>query len=168
VKMPRYPLQTVLELRQRERDAAQEALSQAIAAEARERERLAALEEELRAGEAELAGKRGGLYDPPEKGTLDVALIDRRRAEIKFLEARQKKREAAVEEQRRVVAEAAEGVIAARQALTAAAQALTAIEKHQEKWREGVLAEMRRKEELQIQEIAASRYAAARREEESP
>lgn len=168
MKLPRYPLQTVLELRQRERDAAQEALSQAIAAEARERERLAAMAAELAAGEAELAARRDGLYDPPETGALDVALIDRRRAQVKFLEARQAERQRALEEQERVVAEAAAGVVAAREALTAAAQALTAIEKHRDKWREGVLAEERRKEELQIQEIAASRFAAARREEEAP
>ena len=166
MKMPKYPLQTVLELRQRERDAAQEALSDAIAAEARERERLAQLEEERRAGERELEARRNGLYDPPEKGVLDVALIDRRRSEVKFLEAKQLERERAVEAQERAVSDAAAAVLAAREALTAAAQALTAIEKHQEKWREGVLAEMRRKEELQIQEIATSRFAAARREEE--
>jgi flagellar biosynthesis chaperone FliJ len=164
--MPRYPLQTVLELRQRERDAAQDALSQAIAAEARARERLVALEEELRAGEVELTARRDGLYEPPAEGVLDVALIDRRRAEVKFLEGRQEKRRQAVADQERVVHDAAGAVIAAREVLTAAAQALTAIEKHQEKWREGVLAEMRRKEELQLQEIAASRFAAARREEE--
>jgi hypothetical protein len=165
--MPRYPLQTVLDLRQRERDAAQEGLSEALAAEAREKRRLAEREEELRAGEAALQARRDGLYDPPETGALDVALIDRRRAELKFEEARQVQRRQAVEEQERVVAEAAAAVVAAREALVAAAQALTAIEKHQEKWREGVLAEMRRKEELQIQEIAASRFAAARREEEA-
>ena len=166
MKMPRYPLKTVLELRQRDRDQAQEALSEAIAAEARERKRLAELEEEVRQGERELVARREALYDPPEKGVLDVALIDRRRAEIKFMEARQVEREKAVGAQQQVVVDAANAVIAAREALTAAAQALTAIEKHQEKWREGVLAEMRRKEELQIQEIAASRFAAARREEE--
>ena len=167
MKMPRYRLQTVLELRQRERDAAQEGLSQAIAAEARERERLAALVEELRAGEAELVARRQGLYEPPASGVIDVALIDRRRAEIKFLEGRQVQRQRAVEEQERVVSAAAAAVLAAREALTAAAQALTAIEKHQEKWREEVLAEMRRKEELQLQEIAASRFVAKRREEEA-
>ena len=168
MKLPRYPLQTVLDLRQRERDAAQDALSQAIAAEARERERLAAMAAEVAAAEDELAVRRDGLYDPPPTGTLDVALIDRRRAEVKYLEARQEERRRALAEQERVVAEAAAGVVAAREALTAAAQALTAIEKHRDKWREGVVAELRRKEELQIQEIAASRFAAARREEDSP
>lgn len=167
MKMPRYPLQTVLDLRQRERDAAQEGLSMALAAEAAERARLAALQAELQAGEVELQGKRDGLYEPPAKGALDVALIDRRRAEIKFLAGRQQQRKEAVAEQERVVAEAAAAVVAAREALVAAAQALTAIEKHQEKWREGVLLEMRRKEELEIQEVSASRFAAARREEEA-
>jgi flagellar export protein FliJ len=163
---PRYRLQTVLELRERERDAAQEALAQRIADEAREREVLAGLEAELAAAEAELAARRDAIYEPEAAGTLAISTIDRRRAEVKFLEGAQQRRREGVQRQHEAVAAAVAAVTAAREALVAAAQALTAIEKHRDKWREGVLAEERRKEEQLIGEIAAANFAAARREGE--
>src|SRR5687768_13103652 len=84
---PRYRLQTVLELRERERDAAQEALAQRLAEEDRERRRLAELESELAAGEQELAARREAIHEPEAGGTLAVATIERRRAEVQYLAA---------------------------------------------------------------------------------
>ena len=162
----KYPLQTVLELRERERDAAQEALAQRLAEEERERRRLAELEAELAAGETELAARRDGIHEPGADGTLAIATIDRRRAEVKYLEGVQARRREVVERQRTALADATAAVTAAREALVAAAQALTAIEKHRDKWREGLAAEERRKEEQLIGEIAAANFAAARREGE--
>jgi flagellar export protein FliJ len=164
---PRYRLQTVLELRERERDAAQEALAQRIADEARERQTLAELEAELASGEAELAARRDAIYEPEANGTLAVSTIDRRRAEVKYLEGVQEQRREGVRRQHEAVESAVAAVAAAREALVAAAQALTAIEKHRDKWREELLAEERRKEEQLIGEIAAANFAAARREGDS-
>jgi len=163
---PKYRLQTVLELRERERDAAQEALAQRLAEEERERRRLAELEAELAAGEAELAARREAIYEPEAGGTLAVATIDRRRAEVKYLEGVQQRRRDEVARQAEAVDSAASAVTAAREALVAAAQALTAIEKHRDKWREELLVEERRKEEQLIGEISAANFAAARREGE--
>ena len=163
---PRYRLQTVLELRERERDAAQEALAARIADEARERRTLAELEAELAAGEEELSARRDAIYAPEANGTLAVAAIERRRAEVKYLEGVQQRRREGVRRQGEAVEAAVAAVAAAREALVAAAQELTAIEKHKQKWREALLAEERRKEEQLIGEIAAANFAAARREGE--
>ncbi|HVS01999.1 MAG TPA: hypothetical protein VMT16_04450 [Thermoanaerobaculia bacterium] len=165
MKLPPYPLQSVLELRQRERDAAQEFLAGCLAEVGREERRVAEAEAAERHQQDELRSLQDGFYDPPVEGVLDIRLLDERRNGIRFAQERLAARRREVVARRQRLAEAREQVESARDALSAAAQALTAIEKHRDKWRDEELAELRRKEELLLQEIASAAFVRQREEE---
>lgn len=163
---PKYPLEAVLELRQRAQDAAQEDLAAAIEAVEKAQGAVAEAEAEVERRRRTALDFQDRLYEPNEGGTLSIADVDRRRAELKVLE---RKVEAAVQAlgERRAELESAESrVEEAREALTQAAKELKAIEKHQAKWKEDLAKEAQRKEEALMQEVASAGWLARRREAE--
>ncbi|HSS51942.1 MAG TPA: hypothetical protein VLX28_23625 [Thermoanaerobaculia bacterium] len=157
MKLPPYPLQAVEDQRRRARDHAQERLAERLreldAAKARHGE----LEAAARALAAERQRRQDGLYDP-EEGRLDVDLVTHRRAGLGYLAARLAERRRELARQEEAVAAAGVRVEQARAEIAAAAQAVAAIEKHRAGWRQGILAEMSRREEKLIDEITTSNF----------
>jgi hypothetical protein len=166
VKLPRYPLQVVFDQRQRAQDEAQQAVAERLAelarAEAeRERARLARESAEAAAHEA-----RSRLYDPDPDGRFDVHLVEERKIGLRFRDqevgaAREAETAAAAG-----VTQAAAAVEAAREALAEAARERMAIEKHRETWSLEVRAELARKEEGLIAEVANASWVRNREEAE--
>lgn len=168
MKGPRYPLQTVLELRERERDAAQEELAERLRAVAAAEQELAERQSEAATAHQLAAQAAAKIDQPPTDGSsLDVREISRRREEAGWFA-----REAEQADRRVVVAEGGLGaahraVEAGRAILIERAQALTAIETHRDKWTEENRRELERREESLMQEIAISAWVRASGEDRS-
>jgi hypothetical protein len=158
MKLPAYPLRVVEDQRRRLQDAAQELLARRLGELAGAEEELCRATARAEALREERQSRQAGLYAPPAEGELDVARIARRREVLDHLGGRLSAAVAERERRCAAVAAAVRQIEAARGGLTAAVQAVTAIEKHRESWRQGVLAEMRRRDEKLIAEINTSQY----------
>ena len=166
MKLPKYPLQAVMDLRDKEKDEAEKLLAQRLRELAEAREMLSRLREELAEIRKRALEKQASLYDLPDDGNLDVREIEKRRLELRFLEQRIKRKKEEMEAQESEVERALQAVGDARTELTSRVQALKAIEKHQGKWKSAVLAAEKKKEEKLIEEVAASAFLARQRESE--
>jgi flagellar biosynthesis chaperone FliJ len=163
-----YPLQAVLDLRERERDQTQEQLAlrlreQTAAAAALEQRRS----ETTAAAQAVAAALATLDAPPPDGSALDVREMNRRADEVAWLRAQEaaaRQREAQAEGE---LQRAGEAVEQARADLIAASQALSAIETHRDRWREELRKEQERKEEALMQEVALSAWVRASAEEGS-
>ncbi len=164
---PRYPLEVVLGVREREKEAAEEALAEAVLLlkEAEEEEeRQAEVVVSLKARQQDFTER---IYEPEAGGSLAIATIDRRKAELRNLEKQVQGAELRHLESKAEV-QRVEGVVsAARSALVEAIQALKAIEKHRNKWKHERELEAKKKEEQLMQEVATAKWIERRREVKS-
>lgn len=154
MKLPKYPLQLVLDQRQKAQDEAQQLVATRLAELAVAERRRDAERVELERRVAAHADAEAKLYEPNADGQLGIHTIAERRAGITF-------RQREIEAQRQTllgaeqeVSAAVAAVEAAREALTEAAKQLQAITKHHSSWRAEVLAALAKKEEALIGEVA--------------
>lgn len=164
MKTTRYPLQTVFNQREREKDAAKKAFAQAIKDLESECQRLADLEaerEKLKMKREEMIPR---MYDPDRDGLIKIPLVERRRDEIKFMSERIEEKGREVETQRETVRQAEANVDARKAQLVEADKGLKAIEKHREKWIEEVKKEAAMKEQKLGEEISLARFVRDRAE----
>lgn len=156
--LPPYRLATLLEMRERTKDEKERALGEATQALKRQQDRLRALEDEL----AAMRDKRGQIrreyMDKAMRGNVGAQDAVRHNAYVEHLKDLEKRQAEAIAAQTDVVAEHEQLVEAARAALVEATQALKALEKHREKWLEGVKKEWAAKEELVMDDIAQTIY----------
>ena len=161
---PRYPLEVVLGVREREKEAAEEALAEAVLQlkEAEEEEkRRAQMVVALEARQEEFVTV---IYEPEAGGGLAIATIDRRKAELRNLEKQVHQGELHHLEGKAEV-QRVEGIVSeARAALVEKIQALKAIEKHRKKWKHKRDLEAKKKEEQLMQEVATAKWIERRRE----
>ena len=151
--MPDYRLQTLLEMRNRAKEAAEQAFAEAMTALAKEKEALKKLEEELIRRKAERKAKVAAyLQEVMAKGTQAGGLNTLNR-----FEDRLKDEEAQValeiDRQKEAVKEAEKLVEEKRFAMAEAAKELKAIEKHKDKWSRQVRTERMAREEMTQEEI---------------
>lgn len=156
----RYPLTALLEQRRALREQARRALAEALGRlTEREREHSAA-----EAARAALASERDGLaahlYDPDAAGLLQVALVERRAAELQNVEERGRQAERTAEAARAAVAAAEAEHAVSRQALVEADRELKSAEKHHEAWRAEERKQSARKDERQGEEVSLARFVA--------
>jgi hypothetical protein len=159
VKPPRYPLQAVVDQREALKEEAKRALAAALEAAAREAQALTEREEALEAarrGREEFARR---LYEPDERGMLDLPTIEKRTEGLRFLEERVREAFRAVEEQRTVLERAEHEADARRSGLVEADRELKVVEKHHENWLADWKRESARQEQRQSEEITLARYA---------
>jgi flagellar export protein FliJ len=151
--MSDYRLQTLLEIRERAKDAAEQAFAEAMAALATEQQTLQSMEQELERRTAERKQKvMAYLQEVMTKGggAGGLAMMNRFEERLKDEEA-----QLALEiESQQEAVKAAERVVDERRFdMTEAAKELKAIEKHREGWEKQVRAERMAREELSQEEI---------------
>lgn len=155
----RYPLQVVLELRERERDEAQEQLAARIAAIAAATALVETRQAEAAAAAAKVETALSAIDQPPADGSpLDVREMNRRRDEVVWLRGQAQQALQRVAAAEAALAAAHRAVDDARAYLVEKAQALAAIETHHEKWVAEARLEAERKEESLMQEVALSAW----------
>jgi flagellar biosynthesis chaperone FliJ len=167
MKVPKYPLQAVLDQRKQAKEDAKKVLARAFQALQAEQKRL----EDLMAERDRLVAERDDrivhLYDPDPSGLLDVSLVERRRAEVRYVETRIADQDRAIADQQARVRQAEQAVETAKAQLIEADQALKAIEKHYERWLADWKREMALKEQKLTEEIASARFVRERAEADS-
>lgn len=152
--MPPYRLQTLIEMRERAKEEAEQAFSDSVKALAKEKAELQRLEEELVSRKAMRQQKvKEYLQQVMAKGVTGVSGFN----QMNRYEARLKDEEAQlaleIERQRDAVITAEKLVEQRRREMAEAAKELKAIEKHKENWKKAVKEERDKREEMNQEEI---------------
>ena len=158
--MPDYRLQTLLDMRERAKEEAEQAFAEAMQQLHKEQQALKELEADLEKRKLERKAKVAAyLQDVMKKGVQAGGLNSLNR-----FEDRLKDEEAQValeiDRQKDVVRQAEKNVEEKRFAMAEAAKELKAIEKHKEKWTKQVKQERAAREELAQEEIGNALFLA--------
>ena len=163
---PAYRLQIVLEQREEEKKAKEEALAEAQKALKQEQQKLEAKIAERRAVDAKKAqcsaDFQANLMRP---GCQISEEADRHDSYQKKLDAEAAKLDQEVAAQKQAVRRAEQRVEDAKQELLKAATEVQAMEKHKENWTKQVKRELAEKEQMQQEEIGEAMWLAQRRKE---
>jgi flagellar export protein FliJ len=152
--LPPYRLQTLLEVRERKKEAAEQHLGTCMVALRREQDKLTAMNLELTRMVAKRETRRREFLEKAMQGdvsALDAINNNKYLERLKELETMQKE---AIEGQKSVVAQRQDDVERARQELIVANQELKALEKHKEKWADEVKKARASREEDTMDELA--------------
>ena len=151
---PAYRLETVLKLRERKKEEAEQYLANCLKALREEQERQRAMEEELERMIAKREAKMREYSEKAMRGEMRADAVTGANVYIERLKEQEEAQQNAIEGQKSVVAQKEEDVLGARNDLTAAMQDLKALEKHREKWEEQVKKELAAKQEEAMDEVA--------------
>lgn len=151
---PDYRLQTLLEMRQRKKDEAEQQLGKSLKALHVEQQKLKQLEEELERMIARREAKRREYAEKAMRGEMSAQAVVSSEVYIDRLKEQEEAQKNSIEGQKGVVKQKEDEVQAARQALVQATQELKALEKHKEKWQEQVKKEIQAREEEVQDEVA--------------
>lgn len=151
----KYRLQTLLEIREKEKKAKEEALAEAQKRLKMEQQKLEELRKQVEEMRNERIQKEQEFFHKMSTGELNMngwvtaeRYLKRRDKEIDEFEETQ------IKEQKKVIAFAEQEVEWAYEEMLEALQAYKALEKHKENWEEEYKKEMAAKEELKQEEIA--------------
>ncbi|MBI3180291.1 MAG: flagellar FliJ family protein [Deltaproteobacteria bacterium] len=155
---PEYRLQTLLQLRERKKEAAEQHLAACLKALRTEQERQREMEEELTRLMNKRKEKMREYAETAMKGQMSAADAVSANVYIERLKELEVAQKHAIEGQKQVVAQKQEEVKSAQKSLTDAMQDLKALEKHREKFEDQVKHEQDTKQEESMDEIAQSIY----------
>ncbi len=155
---PEYRLQTLLQLRERKKEAAEQHLAGCVKALRAEAERQRDMEAELERLVNKRKEKMREYAETAMKGQMSAAEAVAANVYIERLKEQEAAQKHAIEGQKQIVAQKQEDVKAAQKSLTDAMQELKALEKHREKFDEQVKREWEGKQEESMDEIAQSIY----------
>ena len=158
MRLPPYRLKTLLEVRERKKEAAEQRLAVCLKALHDEKEKLKVMELEL---ERMIAKREKRLRDYLEKAMKgEVSAMEAISQDVynKRLKELEKVQMEAIEGQKGVIRQRQEDVETARQELVVANQELKALEKHKENWIKQVKKEQAAKEENTLDELAQTIY----------
>ena len=161
--MPPYRLETLLEMRARAKEEAEQAFSAAIKALEKEKQELKRLEDDLARRKAERKQKvMAYLNEVMAKGAgiNGMNMMSRFEQRLKDEEAQVALE---VERQKEVVKVAERTVEQKRRDMAEAAKELKAIEKHKDNWKQQVKHERQQREELTQEEIGNALFLARQR-----
>ncbi|MBN1208244.1 MAG: flagellar assembly protein FliH [Myxococcaceae bacterium] len=161
--MPPYRLQTLLEMRERAKEEAEQAFSAAVKALEKEKVELRRLEQDLERRKAERKEKvRAYLNEVMAKGTgiNGMNMMNRFDQRLKDEEAQVA---LDIERQKEAVTVAERLVEQRRREMAEAAKELKAIEKHKENWQKQVKYERQQREDLNQEEIGNALFLARQR-----
>jgi len=165
--MPAYRLQTLLEIRQRAKEAAEQVFSEAVREVARQEKEQQRLEQDL-ADRKATRRQRLDLYMQEimarGAGVSGMNAMNRYEQRLKDEEAQVALE---IERQKEVVKRAKKVMEEKRQEMAQAAMDLKAIEKHKENWQKQVKAERQAREEMNQEEIGNALHLARTRREQS-
>jgi len=162
--MPPYRLQTLIEMRERAKEVAEQAFSDSVKALAKEKAELQRLEDDLVTRKAMRKQKvQEYLQQVMAKGVTGIGGFN----QMNRYEARLKDEEAQlaleIERQRDAVITAEKLVEQRRREMAEAAKELKAIEKHKENWKKQVKYERQQREEMTQEEIGSALFQARQR-----
>jgi len=149
-----YRLQTLLQLRERKKESAEQYLAQCLKALHDEQQRQREMEEELERMVAKREAKTREYSEKAMAGEMSAQAVTSASVYIDRLKEQEEAQQNTIEGQKAVVAQRQEDVQGARGDLTTAMQELKALEKHREKWEEGVKRKLQTKQEEAMDEIA--------------
>jgi flagellar export protein FliJ len=161
--MADYRLDTLLDIRQRAKDAAEQAFAEAVQALKKEQDKLEQMQEDLERRKKERKQKvMAYLEEVMQKGAgpNSMTLMNRYEERLKDEEAQL---QLEIELQKEAVAQAERTVEEKRVEMAEAAKELKAIEKHKENWTKQVRAERMAREELVQEEIGNALFLARSR-----
>ena len=151
--MPPYRLQVLLEMRERAKEEAEQAFSDAVKALEKEKAEQKRLEEDLAKRKAERKQKvLAHMQQVMSKGAGVTGLTNMNRYEDR-LKDEEAQVALEIERQKEAVKVAERLVEQKRREMAEAAKELKAIEKHKETWQKQIRAERQAKEELNQEEI---------------
>jgi hypothetical protein len=161
--MPPYRLQTLLEIRQRAKEAAEQAFSEAVREVTKQEKEQKRLEDDLVARKADRKRKVDlYLQEVMAKGTGVAGMNSMNRYEARLKDEEQQVA-LDIERQKEVVKRAQRVQEEKRLEMVQAAMDLKAIEKHKEKWQKEVKAARDAREELVQEEIGNALHLARSR-----
>lgn len=151
--MPKYRLQTLLEIRERAKKEAEEAFAYAMQMLAEEQARLAEEEENLERMIADRHRRREEYARQLASGEMKITDQSNAYRYIERLKEKEVDQQTVIDAQKEQVREAEKEVKRAQDALIEATQEMKALEKHKEKWAEEVRRERMMREEGVMDEI---------------
>ncbi len=151
---PEYRLATLLKLRERAKEQAEQYLAACLKAVREELERQREMEEELERMLAQREAKVREYSEKAMRGEMSAMDVTGASVYIERLKEQEEAQQNAIEGQKAVVAQKEEDVKGARKDLATAMQELKALEKHREKWVEQVKKEKQVREEDALDEVA--------------
>ena len=154
MRLPPYRLKTLLEVRERKKEAAEQRLAICLKALHDEKEKLKVMELELERMIAKREKRLREYLEKAMKGEVSAAEAISQDVYTKRLKELEKVQMEAIEGQKGVIRQRQEDVEAARQDLVVANQELKALEKHKENWIKQVKKEQAAKEENTLDELA--------------
>jgi flagellar export protein FliJ len=149
-----YPLQALLGIRERAKEAAEHKLADALDALKAEQERLRQLEEELARMVARREAKAREYAEKAMRGEMSAQQAIDANVYIERLKRQEEEQKNAIAAQKAVVRQREEDVDNARKELVDATQELKAIEKNKEKWMEQIKKEAEAKQDEAMDEVA--------------
>lgn len=157
-KLPPYRMQTLFEIREKEKEAAEEVYAEKKKAVALEQKRLDDMKQQLKDMVAFRENKKAEYVEQMRSGDLNIQKIQANDRHIEKL--KQEEQAFLVEIQRQVerVDEAQKIADEAMEAMLKATQDFKALEKHKEKWLKQVKRELMLKEEDAAEDIAQAQY----------
>jgi flagellar export protein FliJ len=159
-----YRLQVLLEMRERAKKDAEEALGKAMAELKAEQDRQKSMEQELERMVARREAKKREYAEKAMRGEMAAQGAISANLYIDRLKEQEELQKNAIEGQKAVVAQKEEAVTAARENLLRATQDLKALEKHKEMWEEQIKKELEAKEAENLDEIAQTVYLGRQRD----
>ena len=151
---PEYRLSTVLKMRERKKEAAEQFLAECLKALRVEQDRLRDMENELERMIAKRNTKMREYSEKAMRGEMVAQAVTSSNVYIERLKELEESQKDAIEGQKSVIVQNAEAVRGARKDLVDATQDLKALEKHKEKWEDEVKREMQVKQDEAMDEIA--------------
>jgi len=151
---PEYRLKTLLKLRERAKETAEQYLARCLAALRTEQERLREMEEELE----RMIAKREEYSEKAMRGEMDAAAVTAANVYVERLKELEEDQKNAIEGQKAMVLQKEEDVRGARQDLAKASQDLKALEKHREKWEKEIKKQEEARQEQFLDEIVQSMF----------
>ncbi len=133
-KLPPYPLKTLAEIKERKREEAEKAWSEAKKAREAEELKLKEMEEELRRMIERREMKRREYADKQMRGEHNAQLAMSANTFIERLKEEEELQKERIEQQKVLIEEKKEAEKAAMDVLVLATQDVKALEKHYEKW----------------------------------
>lgn len=155
---PTYRLETLRKLREHKKEDAEQHLARCLAALRTEQAKLRELEEELERMIAKREAKMREFAEKTMRGEVSAQDAITNNLYIDRLKDQEEAQQNSIEGQKAVIEQKEADVKAARDALRDAQQELEALEKHKEKWEDGVRKKREAKEEVAMDEIAQTIY----------
>ena len=157
-KLDKYGLQTLLDIRKREKDAADSRFAQAQKVLAGEKRRKEEMEKELEKMILRREEKRREYSEKQMRGEMSTQAVIAANLFIDRLKEEELAQQEVIQRQERVIQEKERLVDRARQEAVVAHRDLKALDRHKEKWEKEKKRELQAKEEEAMDDLVQSMY----------